>query len=236
MKVEMWHSTLVDFFISIMHYIYHIMETKRNISYLEFRDFFISLGCFSIHQVKIWNADFNRNNLGRWEKQGKIIRLRQGYYAFPSLLKQGDAPFYLANKMYAPSYISLESALSFHGMIPEGVIPMTSITTRKTKKFHNAFGDFTYQTEKPELLFGYTIEQSTRSNGWSILLATPEKALLDLLYLRPHYNSLGDMQQLRLDVDFMNQELNTDRLDEYVTRFGSKILEQRVSCLKGAYL
>jgi len=232
----MWHSTLVDFFISIMHYIYHIMETKRNISYLEFRDFFISLGCFSIHQVKIWNADFNRNNLGRWEKQGKIIRLRQGYYAFPSLLKQGDAPFYLANKMYAPSYISLESALSFHGMIPEGVIPMTSITTRKTKKFQNAFGYFTYQSVKPELLFGYSMEQSTLSNGWSILLATPEKALLDLLYLRPQYNSVEDMQQLRLDVDFMNQELNTDRLDEYVTRFGSKILEKRVSYLKGAYL
>ena len=162
-----------------------IMETKKNISYLAFRDFFSPLGCFSTHQVKIWNEQFDRNNFGRWEKQGKLIRLRQGYYTFPSCKGNGDAPYYFANKIYAPSYVSLQSALSFYGMIPEGVVQITSVTSRKTASFHNPFGEYIYQSVKPQLMFGYSIEKSNFTNTWSMLLASPEKALLDLLYLNP---------------------------------------------------
>ena len=212
------------------------METKKNISYVEFRDFFLPLGCFSIHQVEIWREQFDRNNLDRWEKQGKLIRLRQGYYTFPALKGHGDAPFYFANKMYAPSYISLESALSFYGMIPEGVIQITSVTARKTKTFQNQFGNFIYRSVKPDLMFGYSMEQSNLSNNWSMLLAVPEKALLDFLYLNPQYDSREDMRELRLDIDFMQEDLNVARLDEYLMRFESKILETRVLRLKGAYL
>jgi len=213
-----------------------VMETKTNISYLDFRDFFSPLGCFSTHQVKIWHEQFDRNNFGRWEKQGKLIRLRQGYYTFPSFVGNGDAPFYFANKIYAPSYVSLQSALSFYGMIPEGVVHITSVTARKTASFHNPFGEFTYRSVKPELMFGYTSEKSTLTKNWSILLATPEKALLDFLYLNPQYNAEKDMQELRLDIDFMQDELNMTRLEEYLDRFGSKVLEKRVASLKGVYL
>ena len=212
------------------------METKRNISFLEFRDFFFPLGCFSIHQVKIWKAQFDRNNFSRWVKQGKIIRLRQGYYTFPALKAEGDAPFYFANKLYDPSYISLESALAFYGMIPEGVIQITSVTARKTKSFHNPFGNFIYRSVKPELMFGYSIEKSNLSTNWNILLASPEKALLDFLYLNPQYDTEKDMQELRLDIDFMQEELAIGRLDEYLERFESKILEKRILHLKGVYL
>ncbi len=85
-------------------------------------------------------------------------------------------------------------------------------------------------------MFGYTSEKSNLTTMWSMLLATPEKALLDLLYLNPQYNTEADMQELRLDSDFMQEELNVTRLDEYLSRFISKALETRVSCLKGAYL
>ena len=212
------------------------METKTNISYLDFRDFFSPLGCFSTHQVKTWNAEFDRNNLGRWVQQGKLIRLRQGYYTFPSFKENGDAPFYFANKIYAPSYVSLQSALSFYGMIPEGVVHITSVTARKTASFHNPFGEYSYRSVKPQLMFGYTSEKSNLTNTWSILLALPEKALLDLLYLNPQYNSEKDMQELRLDIDFMQEELDVARLDEYLDRFGSKVLETRVARLKGVYI
>jgi len=212
------------------------METKKNISYLAFRDFFSPLGCFSTHQVKIWDEQFDRNNFGRWEKQGKLIRLRQGYYTFPSYKGNGDAPYYFANKIYAPSYVSLQSALSYYGMIPEGVVQITSVTSRKTASFHNPFGEYIYQSVKPQLMFGYTIEKSNLTNTWSMLLASPEKALLDLLYLNPQYNSEMDMQELRLDIDFMQEELNVTRLDEYLYQFRSKVLDTRVACLKGAYV
>jgi len=212
------------------------METKTNISYVEFKDFFLPLGCFSTHQVKTWNEQFDRNNFGRWEKQGKLVRLRQGYYTFPSLQANGDAPFYFANKIYAPSYVSLQSALSFYGIIPEGVIQITSITARKTKNFQNPFGQYIYRSVKPELMFGYSIEKSNLSTNWNILLASPEKALLDFLYLNPQYDTEKDMQELRLDIDFMQEELAIGRLDEYLERFESKILEKRILHLKGVYL
>lgn len=212
------------------------METKKNISYLAFRDFFSPLGCFSTHQVKIWNEQFDRNNFGRWEKEGKLTRLRQGYYTFPSFKENGDAPFYFANKIYAPSYVSLQSALSFYGMIPEGVVQITSVTARKTASFQNSFGEFIYRSVQPHLMFGYTSEKSNLTKNWSMLLATPEKALLDLLYLNPQYNSETDMQELRLDSDFMQEELNVTRLDEYLYRFGSKVLDTRVARLKGVYI
>jgi len=212
------------------------METKKNISYLDFRDFFSPLGCFSTHQVKIWNEQFDRNNFGRWEKQGKLIRLRQGYYTFPSYEGNGDAPFYFANKIYAPSYISLQSALSFYGMIPEGVVHITSVTARKTASFDTPFGECIYRSVKPTLMFGYSNEKSNLTKNWSMLLAKPEKALLDFLYLNPQYNSEKDMQELRLDIDFMQEELDVARLDEYLDRFGSKVLETRVARLKGVYI
>jgi predicted transcriptional regulator of viral defense system len=212
------------------------METKKNISYVDFRDTFAPIGCFSVHQIKIWNERFDRNNLGRWEKQGKVIRLRQGYYTFPSAKEDADAPFYFANKLYAPSYISLHSALSFYGMIPEGVVQVTSITSRKTAFFDNLIGQFSYRSVKPELMFGYSIEKSNLHQQWSVLLAFPEKALLDLLYLNPHYKTAADLQELRLDIDFMHDELKVDRLNEYLSLFKSKVMEEKISLLKGVYL
>ena len=222
--------------ISLMLYNTCIMETKKNISYLEFRDFFLPFGCFSVHQVAIWNEHFDRNNFGRWVKQGKLIRLRQGYYTFPSCKGNGDTPFYFANKLYAPSYVSLQSALSFYGMIPEGVVHITSVTARKTASFDNPIGEFIYRSVKPALMFGYTSETSPLTKNWSMLLATPEKALLDFLYLNPQYNSKEELQELRLDIDFMQEELNMTRFEEYLDRFRSKVLEKRVSYLKGVYL
>ncbi|PKL10500.1 MAG: hypothetical protein CVV52_18110 [Spirochaetae bacterium HGW-Spirochaetae-8] len=205
-------------------------------SYVDFRDTFAPIGCFSVHQIKIWNERFDRNNLGRWEKQGKVIRLRQGYYTFPSAKEDADAPFYFANKLYAPSYISLHSALSFYGMIPEGVVQVTSITSRKTAFFDNLIGQFSYRSVKPELMFGYSIEKSNLHQQWSVLLAFPEKALLDLLYLNPHYKTAADLQELRLDIDFMHDELKVDRLNEYLSLFKSKVMEEKISLLKGVYL
>jgi predicted transcriptional regulator of viral defense system len=212
------------------------MEMKKNISFLEFRDFFMPLGCFSIHQVRIWHDQFDRNNLHRWVKEGKLIKLRQGFYSFPALLSQGDAVFHVANKLYVPSYISLESALSFHGMIPERVVQTTSISSLKTKSFSNAFGTFVYRSVKPSLMFGYTREASTFAKDWYVMIATAEKALLDFLYLNPRYATEKDFLDVRLDVDFMHDELDVSRLDAFLERFESKSLERRVHLLKGVYL
>ena len=201
--------------------------------YLAFKERMYPMGCFHINQVLLWEKDFDRNNLTRWCKKGLLVKLRNQYYAFPEYRQVPDFSRIVANRIYAPSYISLHSALSFYGMIPEEVVQLTSVTTLKTAKYENAFGTFYYQNVKPSLFFGYEIK--TMPNGRGLWFATPEKALLDLLYLNPYYKTERDMEELRLDEDFMLNEFSTERLDEYLKRFGSKTLRQRMNRLLKVY-
>ena len=201
--------------------------------FLTFRERLYPMGCFNIHQVMLWEKDFDRNNLTRWCRKGLLVKLRNEYYAFPEFRQIPDASRYVANRIYAPSYISLHSALSFYGMIPEEVVQITSVTTLKTAKFENAFGTFHYQNVKTPLYFGYEIK--LMQDGRGLLFATPEKALLDLLYLNPFYKTEQDMEELRLDDDFMQSEFNRARLEDYLARIGSKVLDQRVSRLLKVY-
>jgi predicted transcriptional regulator of viral defense system len=202
-------------------------------NYNEFRKKMFDLACFNIDQVYAWQPDFSRNNLVRWTKQGLIIRLRKGYYTFPEYKGKAGYPYYFANRIYRPSYISLHSALSFYGMIPEAVVQITSITSLKTASFSNEFGEYSYQTVKNELMFGYDLKPM--EDGRTLMLARPEKALLDLLYLYPFYDSERELVELRLDESFLNEDLNKDLLMDYTSRFKVKALERRVMLLMITY-
>jgi predicted transcriptional regulator of viral defense system len=201
--------------------------------FLTFRERMYPMGCFNINQVLLWEKDFDRNNLTRWCRKGLLVKLRNQHYAFPEYRQVPDFSRYVANRMYAPSYISLHSALSFYGMIPEEVVQLTSVTTLKTAKFENPFGTFHYQNVKTPLFFGYEIKMM--QNGRGLMFATPEKALLDLLYLNPFYKTEQDMEELRLDEDFMQSEFNTERLGVFLSRVGNKALEKRIKCLIKVY-
>ena len=213
------------------------MQSFRNRSvkmdFLTFRERMYPMGCFNINQVLLWEKDFDRNNLTRWCNKGLLEKLRNQYYAFPEYHQMPDFSRYVANRIYAPSYISLHSALSFYGMIPEEVVQLTSVTTLKTAMFTNTFGTFHYQNVKTNLFFGYEIKMM--QNGRGLMFATPEKALLDLLYLNPYYKTEQDMEELRLDEDYMHSEFNKVRLAEYLSRMGNKTLEKRVKTLLKVY-
>jgi predicted transcriptional regulator of viral defense system len=202
-------------------------------NFIEFRSRFVSLVCFSTDQVYATYPGFDRNNLGRWVKQGYLIRLRQGYYAFPEYREQKDFAWYFANRIYKPSYISLHTALSFYGIIPEGVSQITSVTTLKTASFNNDFGEYLYKNIRDDLMFGYDLKEM--EGGRRIMFAKPEKALIDLLYLYPFYNSENELIELRLDESYMEDELNMKRLLEYVGRIDSKALFRRINLLKAVY-
>ena len=114
-------------------------------------------------------------------KSGELIRLKQGCYcvspkASGVAIDQGA----IANQLYGPSYISLETALAHYGLIPEAVMGMTSVVTGRSKRFDTPIGWFTYQTI-PEDLFGIGV----RTEGGH-LIASPEKAFCDYLYTRPN--------------------------------------------------
>ena len=202
-------------------------------TYTQFYNQWHGLGCFSVHQVHAIFPGFNRANWHQWQKSGYIVMLRRGWYAFADYLKQPDYARYFAGKIYTPSYISLHTALSFYDIIPEAVVEITSVTTQKTCRYENAFGQFSYQTVRPRLFWGF--EPKTMRDWKQYMMATPEKAILDLLYLYPQYSSVEDMRELRLDEDWMHGELNLARLKELAERINSPVLNKRIKLLLKVY-
>lgn len=202
-------------------------------NFLQFKSRMFGLACFSIDQVYAWQPDFDRNNLYRWTKQGMLIRLRQGYFTFPDYNEKPDYALYFANRIYRPSYISLHTALSFYGIIPEAVVQITSVSPLKTAAFNNSFAQYTYKTIKKELMFGYVVKPF--NDGRVILMASPEKALLDLLYLYPEYNSHEQLEYLRFDESFLQEDFDKQLVEAYALRFQNKALVERVKILKSTY-
>ena len=202
-------------------------------SYLEFKNRMFDLGCFNIHQVYAWHPGFDRNNFVRWAKKGLLIRLRQGYYTFPEYKGKPDFGLYFANRIYCPSYVSLHTALAFYGMIPETVLQITSVTSLKTISFSNDFGEYSYKSVKRELMFGYDLKPISERR--TLQLARPEKALLDLLYLNSFYNTGQELEGLRLDEDFLHDDLDRQLLEEFTLKFENKALESRVQLLLNIY-
>ena len=202
-------------------------------TYLQFREQWHEVGCFNVYQVRAAYPSFDRGNLARWVRKGYLVRLRQDWYAFADLLRVPEFSRYVAQKIYAPSYISLHSALAYYGIIPETVTQITCITSNRTARYANAFGEFSYQTVKPQLFFGY--EPIVLAQGYSYQLAMPEKALLDLLYLYPQYNTTEALINLRLDDWWMQEELNVNRLREFAEKVGSAALQTRIELMLNTY-
>jgi len=201
-------------------------------TYLEFRNKFIDLGAFSVHQVNVDFPCFSPNNFTRWQRQGLIVKLRQGFYAFQEAFLQPNFAFFLSNFIYKPSYISLHTTLAFYGIIPEAVTQITAVSSLKTADFKNDISQFSYRKVKPDLFFGY--EQKPFGNR-TISIATPEKAILDLLYLYPFYNTENEIENLRFDEDFVCNELNIETLALYLEKFNNKKLAKRVDIFTNMY-
>lgn len=198
--------------------------------FIEFKEKMFDLGCFSNNQVFLWKPGFKRANFVRWSKKGYIIKLRNGFYSFPEYFNVTGFDLYIANCIYTPSYISLHYALNFYGIIPEGISQITSLSSLKTTRFENEFGTFTYQTIRPELMFGY---EERKFGKWVIKFASLEKAIVDLFYLYPFYNNEFEIEELRFDRDMLKVDIN--KLHKYVEEFKNKALEKRIKLMIEVY-
>jgi len=141
-------------------------------------------------------------------------KLKRGIYAFNL---NSPTKFEIANKLYKPSYVSFETALSYYGVIPEIVYEITSATTKQTKAFNVQNSIFNYLKIKKILFFGY---QSKRIQGRTVLIADKEKALLDYLYLlslkkRP-FNERIDLKKI-----------DTQKLGYYVRYYKENIKKNK---------
>jgi len=138
-----------------------------------------------------------RKQLSRWTKAGKLIQLRRGLYTLAEpYRKRTPSPFLIANRLREPSYVSLQSALAHHGLIPEYVPAVTSLTTAKPGEITTPLGQFIYRHCKKPFFHGYREVELTR--GQAAFMAVPEKALLDLVHLTPSGDRLEFLDELRL--------------------------------------
>ena len=119
----------------------------------ELKDFTI----FSLNEIRNIEPDFYRRRLNEWQDKDYIKKIIRGYYIFSDLKLSEEILFKIANRIYSPSYVSLESALSYYHLIPESVYGITSISTRKTYHFRTSIGEFIYRSLKPSLFFGYDL-------------------------------------------------------------------------------
>ncbi|MCX8014684.1 MAG: hypothetical protein N2748_01570 [candidate division WOR-3 bacterium] len=168
------------------------------------------------------NAKALRWNLVQWQKKGLVIKLKKGLY----LLNEHDrkihpSRIFIANALYSPCYVSTEYALGYYDLIPERVSDVTCVTTKKTAKFINVFGVFIYQHIKTELFFGFKEIQD--ENKLPVLIAEPEKAVLDFIYL-----NLSEFKNKDKDIfvkSYRFQNLNTlkkKKLLDYAQKYNNE--------------
>ena len=202
-------------------------------NYITFRECFHDYACISTEQVVAAFPRFDRGNYSTWLEKGYIKRLRRSWYAFTDVADTPGIGDYFAGKMYSPSYLSCEYVMARSGLIPESVVQFTSVTSLKTASFKNDFGEFSYRSVKPQLMFGYGVESV--GDGLPVHVAMPAKALCDFLYLNAQYDTPDEIEALRLDPDVLAEIAANGDLDGVVARFGSHALARRMRLVKEVY-
>jgi len=159
--------------------------------------------------------------LTRWVKKDYLLKLKNGIYAFTKDYGKITGED-VASTLYQPSYLSLESALSYYGFIPEMVYTYTSVTAKINRTFDNKFGHFVYRHVKNELFWGY---REVKSGSGRYLIAEPEKALLDYLYLNlSKINTESDFENLRFNEGRLRETLNRKKFSRYLKVYKTKKL------------
>lgn len=197
--------------------------------YVQFRELLKDFTVFSLNDIDNTGLGFHRRRLVEWQEKGYIRKVIKGYYVFSDLELREEVLFEIANRIYAPSYVSLEMALSYYHLIPETVYGVTSVSSRRTYKFETPLAVFSYRTVRPRLFFGYEI---IRYGDKSFKIATPEKAILDYFYLHPRYRDGSDFSGLRFNREVFSRLVDGEKLFRFLDRFGQQSLAGRIRAFR----
>lgn len=157
-----------------------------------------------------------RRQLSRWTATGRIIQIRRGLYALaPPYRRVKPHPFLIANRLVPASYVSAESSLAFHGMIPEYVPVTVSVTPGRPGRREVDGATFDHRHVKAVLFWGFELLEVV--GGQRAHVAVPEKALLDLVHLTDGGGSEEHLRGLRLQ---RHDRLDLARLDAFARRTG----------------
>lgn len=161
------------------------------------------------HQVAMdLLAEYNRPNdkISELIKSGELISLRRGLYIpGPEVDLPIPDPFLIANHLRGPSYVSLETALSYWGMIPERVVEVSSVTLKTSTIYQTPIGRFSYlHGTSPYYSFG--IERAERAPQQMALIASREKALCDTIV----YTSGVLLRSITQTMDYLIEDMRID--------------------------
>jgi predicted transcriptional regulator of viral defense system len=168
-----------------------------------------------------------RRQLSRWTAAGRIYQLRRGVYALaPPYQKVTPHPFGVANALVDGSYVSLQAALAHYGVIPEYTPVVTSVTTGRPGRWETPLGVYAFRHVKVDWFHGYrSLELDGEQRAF---VATPEKALLDLVYLEPGADRRAYLDALRLQA---LDRLDVARLDRLARESGSPKLQRAAQAI-----
>jgi predicted transcriptional regulator of viral defense system len=195
-------------------------------NFLKLRDSLKDFTVFSLQDILQVDQSFHRRRLNEWQDKGYIRKVIKGFYIFSDLVLNENVLFEVSNRIYRPSYVSLESALSYYHLIPETVYGVTSVSTRRTYKFMTSTTEFSYRTVRPDFYFGYIVQAY---NQKVFKIAQPEKAVLDYFYLNPHLKNENDFESLRVSSEQFFEIVDEEILFDYFTKSLQKSLKERIS-------
>ncbi len=167
--------------------------------------------------------------LSRWVEAGKLVRLRRGKYLLPSQYQtRAPHPFYISNFLYSPSYISLHTALEYYKLIPEHTLLIQAVSTRDTRHWDTPLGSFHYHSLKTNRFSGYKLIQLGINSQEMALIASPEKALVDICLLNSGEWDLKRWEGLRLQ---HTESLNPKILTEHTKNISNRKLARGIGAL-----
>lgn len=193
---------------------------------IDFHKKFQTYQVFSLQDIKKFFPDFSYRQIDRWEKKGYLIKIKQGFYTLADQDINQNFSFLVANRIYHPSYISLEKAFKYYGLIPEEVFQTTSVSTKKTIEFDTSVGNFGYRHISPKLFWGYKL---VKTGNYKFLIADAEKAILDYLYLNPRLKTADDFEGMRINTDSFAEYVNIKQFQKYLEAFKNKALTSRAN-------
>ncbi|GHT38834.1 hypothetical protein FACS189437_00610 [Bacteroidia bacterium] len=140
------------------------------------------------------------------ERKGLVIRVKRNLYVVsPKVHNQEISTELVANHLYGPSYVSLESALAYYGLIPERVYTMRSVTTKLHKQYDTPLGHFEY-VKVPAQYYPIGVLQEIINNSYAFLIASPEKALCDKIVTTPNLR----LQSVKAMREYLEDDLRID--------------------------
>lgn len=195
-------------------------------NYFTFREKYSSYPVIDSRSVALTSGESGprvRNQLFRWASRGLLLRLKRGVYALNAQDRRCELnELYVANQLYSPSYISLESALSYYGIIPERVAVVTSVSLKKTQRFKTDIGIFLYRSIMRDAFKGFRAEKTSKEGG-DVLIAEPEKAIVDFCYYHQKEFKIDPQRVAVESYRFQAfNDLSADSMRMFAAMFGSR--------------